>query len=284
MFLPNREPHHRPAFTLIELLIVVGIIAVLMATTLIVGVKIVGSGKERVTQGILQNLDTALNAYINSNTKNPPPWVTDPRAGVNPPNANPRIVQPVADARNFVQSPDNTRKIINSGGLALLQLQSSEGAGVISQIDAKYVRMYRPDYDTGNPMRDETDATLQPPLTTVFDGWGNPIRYLHPAFKGAINNDTMVATLAGPAPQGAAYGITQLRRTSTIGGANSRTDGPDADGGIPLTNRPYFYSMGVDGKVGYQVTGANPSSYTTQVDWNLDNLYAGGKNPKYQIE
>jgi hypothetical protein len=87
----------------------------------------------------------------------------------------------------------------------------------------------------------------------VFDAWGHPLRFVHPAFKGTIygtrgssgnspDQPTDVSAVLGNAPPGTQYICAQIRRNKTTDGG-----GPDSDGGIPPTTRPYFYSAGPDG-------------------------------------
>lgn len=238
MHITHRAPVPRRAFTAIELLVVLAIIAVLVGLVLAISTRVAGTGKQRLTEQTLRVLDTALGAYTQATGANPPPVVEDPRVDRT---ANQVRLLPVADARNMTGGTEGA--IINSVGLFILQAQNvPEAKSALANLDPKLLRDFSPDGITNT-------TSLQPVVPTVFDGWGNPIRYVHPAFKGSVNAQTLglgtaseaasVQAVLGPIRiQGATYGISQIRRTPA-----SR----DADGGTPPADRPYFYSAGPDG-------------------------------------
>ncbi len=221
----------RSAFTLIELLIVIGIISILIVLGLSVAGKVSNTGRTHVTKETLKVLDSALTALIQSEgSATPPAWVIDPR----PTNNMSRVIQPVVDGRC-----ETTNNMVNSVGLFLLQCNSIPSAkAALKGLDSKFIREYTPDDNPG------TDFTKQWSIPTVFDAWGNPIRYVHPAFKGTIP----VPPAAGFAdvtslvqtPQAHAFGIARIRRSNVAPDI-------DADGGLNAAARPYFYSAGPDG-------------------------------------
>lgn len=241
-------------FTLVELLIVISIIAVLIVLSVAVAGRVSGAGKARNTEQTIRLLDSALEAYINAKGGPPGPTVVDPRPGNT---GATKYIQPVADARS-----ETSGEMINSVALFMAQCRGIPSAEEnFKSLDAKFVREFNP----------ETGATpgnfqSQPSLPTVFDAWGKPIRYVHPAFKGIISDVpgsgtngatyTDVSALLGPAPAGTQYGIQRIRRNTVTAGG-----GPDADGGMSPANRPYFYSAGPDG---------DPSTMD-------DNVYLNGK-------
>jgi prepilin-type N-terminal cleavage/methylation domain-containing protein len=277
----QRSTPPRPrAFTLIELLIVIGILVLLMAISIVVGSKIVGSGKQRATEGILKALDTSLSEYIHTQERNPPPIVTDPR--------NPAYVLPVADAAIPTDPPAQTPPVppptINSVGLYLLQAKAvPEANSAIQGIDARYLKTYDPDSQgTNGPFAQDK----QPSLLTVFDGWGQPIRYVHPAYQGAwpaysasgMAAYTPAEQKAGAPPPGKNFTFAAqqngIRRNAS---SDNPQVLPDADGGLVNNNRPYFYSLGPDGHAGYSVDSSTPPA---PVDFNKDNVYLA--IPRYQ--
>lgn len=230
-------------FTLLELLIVIAIIAILIVVSLSVAHKVTGSGKVRNTEQTLKVLEQSLSAYIGETGGNPPPTVIDPRPGNT---GTTRRVQPVADARS-----GHSNEMINSVGLYMAQCKGIPAAEeAFKNIDAKFLREYNPEANAS-----PASYQSQPTLPTIFDAWGNPIRYVHPSFKGTLygpdfeNQTDETASLdvqhqyfLGPAQPNRPYGITMIRRN------NSQTGGgPDSDGGINPGARPYFYSSGPDG-------------------------------------
>ncbi|MCH9058312.1 MAG: prepilin-type N-terminal cleavage/methylation domain-containing protein, partial [Planctomycetes bacterium] len=85
----------RPGFTLIELLVVVIMIALLVGIVMAVGVRVTSSSKERLTEGAIQALETALVQFEMSEGSNRVPAVVEFR---DPTNSSRRIYHPVADA------------------------------------------------------------------------------------------------------------------------------------------------------------------------------------------
>jgi prepilin-type N-terminal cleavage/methylation domain-containing protein len=257
------------AFTLIELLVVVGIIAILISVSLAVGLRVAGSGKARQTEQTLNTLEAVLTEYISASGGNPKPYVLDPRPENMAPNQAPqnRRVQPVFDGRN---GADNQH--INSVGFFIAQCREFPSVMErLGSLPASVAREYDADAEASG-----TNYTNQPRMLTVFDGWGNPIRYVHPAFSGTrhaqnnpqgylqITHDTLMGnqptTINGIVYQPDRWGIVQVRRNN----APAAGEAGDSDGGTPAGARPYFYSAGPDG---------DPS--TTD-----DNVYHGSNRPR----
>lgn len=273
------------AFTLIELLVVIGIITVLMGLVVTAGILVTGGGRESQTLNTLRTLDQTLNSVIADLGRTPDPFVEIPdnqgrRDG---------LIYPVADARNM---DSNDRAMINSVGLFLLQAEAiGRPAESIKGLSPRIVRRYSP-HETGLYQND--DAI--PDIPTVFDGFGNPIRYVHPVFQGELYGDPARAgtspgtpeepvrfsqhreffELAGlRRPADKEWGIGSIRRNAQVTG-----DGPegaaDSDGGITPSQRPYFYSMGPSGRVGSKRTTGGE----IVEDYNKDNLYTNA--PKFE--
>jgi len=273
-------PRRNGAFTLIELLVVIGIIGILIAATLVVGTRVVGGGKERATHDTLKILDSALQNYIQEMGEIPPPIWVDTR------DPDGTLLTPVLDARNMDDSdfvdfgvpPYRGHQMLNSAGMFMAQARTSASATqALERIPSKYVAGIDPDYPnplTGNPVVNDPDGQAQ--ITTPRDAWGNPFRYNHPAFDGSASyaerlTSVQTSTILGPAPAGKTYTIQRLRRNSvlTVDQPLRAEDWPDSDGGICPNNRPYFYSAGPDGKVGYR---KDPSGRVLE-DFNADNVY-----------
>lgn len=119
-----------------------------------------------------------------------------------------------------------------------------------------------------------TDGTFVTPIF-VKDGWGRPIRFVHPKYAGgfgAFDNGTSLdasrADMSVTYKQGGNLQTATLRRSYRpfLTASSSATQVGDADEGIPITSQPYFYSGGVDGDPGTR----------------SDNVYS--VTPKFQAE
>lgn len=267
----------RRAFTLIELLVVVGIIGVLVGLTLFVGKQVVGGGKQKTAQQVIQVLDQALQAYIASTGDNPPAVHTVGTGAT-------ALHYPVADARDMnATAPVEAgvfpggHPMVNSVGLFYEQGRKIDAVSkILDKIPQQYVKMY--DIDGAGP---------QPAMMTVFDPWGKPIRYVHPAFQGVYSD-----ALANTSPNAAAprptlevwplqptaavptpvYQITDIRRNNVPTGTGVAAENQaDGDGGMCVGNRPYFYSLGPDGLCGVVKDSATPAKVVE--NRNTDNVY-----------
>ncbi len=231
-------PITRRGFTLLELLIVVGVIAILVGLALAIGRSVSGRGKEVKTQELIKVLDTSMTEFVAASGAIPQKMVVDPRR--TGPNTNGNWLQPVADA----YSPDTPGGMINSVGLYMLQCDSQPSvASLFKNLDAKFMR----ELDSDGTGPDAWDPF--PTLRTVFDGWDRPIRYVHPASDGLVygpwpnssdpNAPVNTDDVYDPPPPGKFYRVAQLRRNNEQGG--------DSDGGVCRGGQPYFYSAGPDG-------------------------------------
>ena len=263
----------RPGFTLIELLVVVIMIALLVGIVMAVGVRVTSSSKERLTEGAIQALETALVQFEMSPGSERVPAVVEFR---DPRNSSDRVYHPVADALGKA-SFEPALLLLDSVGLFIKQLdnRSPDARSIISGMNSKLVKLRSVHDSTTTVKWDEPHQSL----VTVLDAWGNPVRYVHPAFDGEIfggsvypksgPRDRSVPLDAGPnginpfgLPTRFTYGTDEIRRSNRAGSGGPET--PDADGGICPNNKPYFYSAGPDGLV-----GIGPDDE----DYNADNVY-----------
>ena len=264
------------AFTLVEILVVIAIVAVLVALTTMVGAAVINSGKKKATRGVLETLDEALAIYIDAKGENPPALVEIPFAQLPTSIQN----QLTSGESAFFPAIDGVGRESTTGDLdqvpsGALFIQSAKAVpqtqDVINSINSKFIQNYSP------------NESVYPFMLTPFDAWGNPIRYVHPKFDGIIERQRRTLSeagepvnivnpnkpffVAGALPLNAPRRVRMnfVRRNRLIdedfGDAGLSGSGgglnlgqlsdfdllPDSDGGITSGNRPYFYSAGPDG-------------------------------------
>ncbi len=273
----------RRAFTLIELLVVILIIALLVGISVAVGRTVIGGGKVGQTQNVIRALEVVLGDYTSSQGRIPDPFVEDPH--------NPGVFFPIIDGRNMQVNEQNTEtpgfQVINSVGLFQFQMtQSRASMEALDGLDTKFRRLYTP-YSEANA---EADIVVHE-IPTVFDAWGNPIRYVHPSWDGqivgpeldspanppvqGISVETTAPLLDVRLPSGSQWGITEVRRNNQDTGnpPERAEDFADSDGGVSANQRPYFYSAGPDGRVGFADSNGNGRLDPGETDYNADNVY-----------
>lgn len=261
------------AFTLVELLVAIGIVVLLVALTLGVGSSVANAGRKRSTEAALQVLDQTLDRYIEVTGGLPPALVQVPanRLAGGGPLQGQDLYYPLVDGVGQAGA-SGTREPINSVGLYLLAAEPVSGIqNIIAGLDQRYVRAYRP---VINNRGQAQSAQAQPELLTVFDAWDNPIRMVHPRFDGTVlgggdfgavnvirvgdQSDGFFAPGELPLQANRFVAIRQIRRLAPTRAdwltyseteiANNFVNGVgDADGGICPAPRPYFYSAGPDG-------------------------------------
>ncbi len=268
----------RRAFTLIELLVVILIIALLVGISVAVGRTVIGGGKVGQTTNVIRALEVVLGDYTSSQGRIPDPYVLIPHTEA--------VYFPVMDGRNMEINDSGVvpsgYQMINSVGLFQFQMaQSQVSMEALEGLDAKFRRMYSP---YSNP-------TAGHEIPTVFDAWGNPIRYVHPAWDGTIvgpdldspanppvqgiSVETAAPLLDVRLPSGSQWGITEVRRNNRdTGSPPERAEQfADSDGGVSANQRPYFYSAGPDGRVGFADSNGNGRLDPGETDYNADNVY-----------
>ncbi|MEL7472990.1 MAG: prepilin-type N-terminal cleavage/methylation domain-containing protein [Planctomycetota bacterium] len=283
---PKRLAARARGFTLIELLVVIAIVAILLLIAVQLGSSVVSSGKATRTEATLGVLDTMLTAYMNETGRKPRESMLDPRMG----GGGERRYIPIADARNVLDMrPDVPPAVMNSVGLFLLQTREVESVNTaVQSLDPELVQIFDPDgAETGG----SPDWDLQPELVTIFDGWGNPIRYVHPAFDGVQFGQLDVddeATFELPRATASGddvfdgkiqlrdeWSIDELRRNNRSTEITIKTEpfslSADSDGGICRGDQPYFYSAGENGRVGFYKDVGEPEEAFREQD--SDNVY-----------
>ncbi|MDF1868941.1 MAG: prepilin-type N-terminal cleavage/methylation domain-containing protein [Phycisphaerales bacterium] len=249
-------------FTLVEIVLVVAIISLIAAISITVGSSMADSGRKRATESVLQVLDQALDDFINTTGAVPPSLVAIKlEQDIDSNSRGDTVYYPAIDGVfNSVIPSDNPSAPerhyqINSIGLFLHSIStSSDVPSILENVDSKFVKNY--DY----PM------DLQPGMTTIFDAWGNPIRYVHPKFDGIVEDGRRVAADPGMFldvmdPMTGFFTeemlptdlslipFTEVRRNKILASDRAGFLGieADSDGGLCPSQRPYFYSAGPDG-------------------------------------
>jgi prepilin-type N-terminal cleavage/methylation domain-containing protein len=247
----------RRAFTLIELLVVIGIIGVLIAIGLFVGRAVMGSGKQRATEALVQVADKALEAYYDKKGEGPPDRATYKS------NAGEVYEFVLLDAREDKSGFDRDKDpAFNSfARFALACKDVPEADAVIKGIsDPRQVRnVVLAAGIADNPSGGKADLRS----VEFLDGFGQPLRFVHPAFHGGygeyLDQSKSPSTLKARDPR---KNVTERRGTSTrtfdvrrsyrpfdpnnLGSQDPRSAIGDADEGICPASRGYFYSSGVD--------------------------------------
>lgn len=267
---PVRPLH--PGFTLIELMIVIGVIALLTVITLSVGTSMINTGKKHATKGVLEALDQTLEAYIDAKGEMPPALVEIRNDDL------PRSIATLVGNDNpaFYPAVDGTTDRgqiqINSVGLYLYAAQNVPAVqDILAGINPKLIKQYAPTGAAGGGgggFGNASSMAEQPTLLTVFDAWGNPIRFVHPKFDGIIEKNRRAEGSDGEQfnisrhqngffekglldllEGNRSFIIQNVRRNKMT--PAERTEDPDlvadSDGGKCPGPRPYFYSAGPDG-------------------------------------
>ncbi len=255
------------AFTLIEIIVVISIIAILASIALMVGNRVMQSGRINLTKNLLMILDKTQDNYMQDRDGKLPYKWTDTSAQKNE--------FGIVDGR-ITPSPDGV--VEPSTTFYLLAIADSTSAqATINGLDSRFV--VRAPISNAAPAgsADPTNFTtiytkqsVMPQTGTageqvfglvIKDPWGNAIRYVHPKFHGGYGDFTVNgATVSGSngrdvqfnnsgtfklKQSGADYAL-QFRRSFRPPGGGAG----DADEGLCTGIRGYFYSPGPDKDAG----------------------------------
>lgn len=218
------------AFTILELLVVVGIIVVLIGIAVTVGSRVAGGSKTRLTVDTIRVMDSMVNEYQSVKQESPAAFVNEP--------GNTQFSVPVADASYGASGP-----VIDSVGWLLIQMEEAPSAReLVKSIATAQLQPGTPGRSNAMP------SSGNQAFNTVLDAWGRPLRYVHTAFDGVYTSRDIEALVGRGAGTGRSFNPTTLTRDKT-----------NSDRGVGQANSPYFYSVGPDGSA---ATG-DDNVYTT---------------------
>lgn len=160
----------RGAFTLIELLTVIAVIAILMAIVLVAGSGVLSNQRAKMTKNVLITLDRALDEYILAVGSIPPYGVTD---------ANDNIYLHVPGDDNNVQSygtGTNTLHCARPDAAAFIEQTRGFGEvdSIITSIPDRFLRLT---VQNRNPQGPSDSAEVRNEKSTapsVVDAWATP--------------------------------------------------------------------------------------------------------------
>lgn len=276
----NIGPTQR-AFTLVEMMVVIGIIVILVSITLGVASAVVEGGRKRATEGVLRALDQTMDIYIDKKGEIPPALVAVPPSRLvgGGPLDGQTMYYPMIDG--VVQIANGAPFLaIDSVGIYMFAAeQVPEIQSIVAGLDSKFVRRGQasaaPEI-AGGAGGGANASSTQPlvEITSVLDAWGNPIRIVHPRFDSIIVGSGQFGSIGILPTTDASDGYFTASELPRLGGRympfrrirrlaptrdewrnfdaatiaqNFSNRVGDSDGGACPSPRPYFYSAGPDG-------------------------------------
>ncbi len=248
----------RMAFTLVEMVIVIGIVILLAALTLAVSVVVVEGSEIRQTEATIKLLDAAVNEW-EAQSDRQVTW------GMN----NQPFPNMVYEMQDGTPHAFLISELINVMG------RSSQIKDILAKIDPDFVHRYDssnppppwirnippgdPDPNSANTLSYYNSGDWDGSLA-ILDAWGTPLRVVHP---GRLWDPTVFATDAGeqPDPDGT------IRLTLTYGGG---TYGTEQCYGVAANRRLCFVSAGPDGRFGDFSAATDSQAFA----FTKDNVYS----------
>ena len=256
-----RRRRHRRGFTLVELVVTIGIIILLAALTLSVSVAVVEGSEVRQTETTIRLLDTAIKQWeLSSDRKVGWGTFNEPQSG------------------DRYDMEDGTPHVLLISELLDAVGRSSEIRQTIARIDPDFVHQYDstagavpswlartdpddPDPNVADALGDFENTDWDGSLA-VLDAWDLPIRVVHP---GRLWDDVVYADDVGEEP----HEDGTIRLELNYG---SGTYGVEQFYGIARNREILFVSAGPDGKFGN--LSVDPVAEPDLFEQTKDNLYS----------
>lgn len=231
-----------PSFTLIEMVIVIGIIVLLAALTFAVGVAVHQNSEARQTQATISLLDAAMKEW-EAQSDRKLMWTDTTNPG---------------DPGDFADIHASTQGILSVTEVLGVITKVSQVRELIARIDPQFIYTYKPPaYPPWirTPAEQSQVDALPANSITVLDAWGTPIYSTHPGRLWG----------AGPSPDPPA----DRDADGTL-----RTDAEKVCG-VTANRQMCFVSPGPDGQVG------NLNLPHDSPEWSQaqDNLYSYTPTP-----
>ncbi|MBK7405094.1 MAG: type II secretion system protein [Phycisphaerales bacterium] len=257
----------RRAFTLVEMLVVVGIIGLLVAMAVVVGTKVIEGGRANASADLLRVLDQSRSAWQLNADQPLPEFLEVAEQGGKSTRYFPLIDARLATNKDFT-APATPSVVYYTA----LVLQDASIAPMFEQIDSRFVK------PSAAPLPDSGGAreTWALKALEINDAWGRPVRFVHPTFHGGygdywdpkaekLQTNRDIYPVDVPTSKGPPIRV-EYRRSwrpwdpkKEIGKARDTWAG-DGDEGMCVGNTPYFYSPGSDGDPGTR----DDNVYSTQ--------------------
>ncbi|HWB20714.1 MAG TPA: type II secretion system protein [Phycisphaerales bacterium] len=234
----DRPGRHPRAFTLIELVIVIGIIAILASLTVAITSSLMTRSDIDRTQNTLTLLDQALVNWEQSAKRT----ITIGMQGDPYPNS---IYDIDENAPNYIAGADSTHLLRR---VLYMISRTNTASDILTKVDSKFIRKI----PTAQVVDGEVDYD-------IIDAWDNPIRVL---FPGAPDTNAITANSGNPPqnPDGTIKTQSEIKYGYCVGA------------------KICFFSAGPDGKLGDLHLGDNPLPNTPQVQADInaaaDNIYS----------
>ena len=271
----------RTAFTMIELLVVVAVIAVLLGAILAGGSVLINKAKANDTRALFQTLALAVEQFkddaplakvagYTTRYANYPPDELEafsaaaadgiPPSGANLLGTGARLED---ESDTALSSPLNAVEQRDVKAMALaVRLFSAAGAEILDQVDERFRR--RGQTATGLAEyydRDQTGSnnSFREPLIYYVDSWGTPIEYYATNLPGPSGTADVPTDNSPdyPSPSGSR----RIASTAFVG----------ANNGVPV-----FVSYGPDGEDQFAQDMIDSIGLSTQLVWDFNNDYVGG--------